>query len=61
MLHQYGKSVEKKFTRQKEAVTRKENSRDNLTKLEFVKEVWEEIDCEPQLELSKAVCGMSNE
>ena len=38
-----------------------EKSKDNLTKLEFVKEVWEEIDRQQQLELSKAVCGMSDE
>ena len=54
-------SVNNKLTRQKEAVTRKEKSKDNLTKLEFVKEVWEEIDRQQQLELSKAVCGMSDE
>ena len=46
-------SVNNKLTRQKEAVTRKEKSKDNLTKLEFVKEVWEEIDRQQQLELSK--------
>lgn len=54
-------SVNNKLTRQKKAVTRKEKSKDNLTKLEFVTEVWEEIDRQQQLELSKAVSGMSNE
>ena len=29
--------------------------------MEFVKEVWEEIDRQQQLELSKTVCGMSDE
>ena len=54
-------SVNNKLTRQKKAVTRKEKSKDNLTKLEFVTEVWEEIDRQQKLELSKAVSGMSNE
>lgn len=54
-------SINNKLTRQKEAVTRKDKSKDNLTKLDFVRDVWEEVDRQQQLELSKAVCGMSDE
>ena len=54
-------SVNNKLTRQKEAVTRKEKGKDNLTKLDFVRDVWEEVDRQQQLELSKAVCGLSDE
>ena len=49
-------SVNNKLTRQKEAITRKDKSKNNLTKLDFVQNVWEEVDRQQQLELSKAFC-----
>ena len=54
-------SVNNKLTRQKEAVTKKDKRKDDLTKLDFVREVWEEIDRQQQLELNNAVCGLSDE
>ena len=54
-------SVNNKLTRQKEAITRKEKGKSNMSKLEFVRDVWEEVDKQQQLELQMAICGLSEE
>ena len=33
----------------------------DLTKLEFVRDVWEQVDQQQQLELQLAICGLSEE
>lgn len=54
-------SVNNKLTRQKEAITGKDKSKGNMTKLEFVRDVWKEVDKQQQLELQMAICGLSEE
>ena len=55
------KSINKKLTRQKEAMAKNDKSKVNLTKLEFTRHVWEELDRHPQEELKLAICGLSEE
>ena len=50
-----------KLTRQKEAITRKEKGKSNMSKLEFVRDVWEEVDNQQQRELQMANCDLSEE
>ena len=47
-------TVNNKLTRQKEAITGKAKSKSHLTKLEFVRDVWEQVDQQQQLELQLA-------
>ena len=54
-------TVNNKLTRQKEAISGKAKSKNELTKLEFVRDVWEEVDNQQQLQSKLAICGMSDE
>ena len=54
-------SINNKLTRQKEAMEKVDKDRVNLTKLQFTRDVWEEVDRHQQEELKLAICGLSNE
>ena len=54
-------TVNNKLTRQKEAIRGKAKSKTDLTKLEFVRDVWEQVDQQQQLELQLAIFGLSEE
>ena len=54
-------SINNKLTRQKEALAKNDKSKVDLTKLQFTKDVWEEVDRHQQEELQLAICGLSNE
>ena len=44
-------TVNKKPTRQKEAISGKAKSKSDLTRLEFVRDLWEQVDQQQQLAL----------
>lgn len=52
-------SVNNKLTRQKEALTQNDKSKNDMTKLQFVRDVWEEVDRQQQFEMEMALCGLS--
>ena len=54
-------SVNNKLTRQKEAIVKNAKKKVNLTKLQFPKDVWEEVDKHQQGELQMVICGLSAE
>ena len=54
-------TANKKLTRHKEAVSEKAKSKSDLTKLEFVCDVSEQVDQQQQLELQLAIYGLSEE
>ena len=54
-------SVNNKLTRQKEAIVKNDKNKVNLTKLQFKRDVWEEVDKHQQEELEMAICGLSQE
>ena len=54
-------TVNKKLTRQKEAICGKTKSKSDLTRLEFVRDLWEQVYQQQQLELQLAICGLSEE
>ena len=54
-------TVNNKVTRQKEAMTKNDKSKSNMSKLEFVRDVWERVDYQQQSELSLAVFGLGEE
>ena len=60
-LTQTSPRLNNKLTRQKEAISGKAKSKSDLTKLEFVRDVWEQVDQQQQLELQLAICGLSEE
>ena len=49
-------SINNKLTRQKEAMVKNEKSKVNFTKLQFTRDVWEEVDKHQQEELQLAIC-----
>ena len=51
-------SVNKKLTRQKEAI---DKSKSDMSKLQFVRDVWEEVDNRQHYEMQMALCGLSEE
>lgn len=53
--------MHKPVREKKEAITGKAKSKSDLTKLEFVRDVWEQVDQQQQLELQLAICGLSEE
>ena len=54
-------TVNNKLTRQKEAVTKNDKNKSNMSKLEFVRDVWEQVDHQQQSELSLAIFGLGEE
>ena len=54
-------TVNNQLTRQKEAITGKAKGKSDLTKLEFVRDVWEQVDQQQQFELQLAICRLSEE
>ena len=54
-------SVNNKLTRQKEAITKNDKNKNDMSKLQFVKDVWEEVDRQQQFEMQMALCGLSEE
>ena len=54
-------SINNKLTRQKEAIAKNDKSKVDLTKLQFTRDVWEEVDRHQQEELQLAICGLSEE
>jgi len=54
-------AVNNKLTRQKEAMTKNDKNKTNMSKLEFVRDVWEKVDEQQQNELSLAIFGLSEE
>ena len=53
--------MHKPVREKKEAITGKAKSKSDLTKLEFVRDVWEQVDQQQQLELQLAICRLSEE
>lgn len=51
-------SVNNKLTRQKEAISGKAKSKNDLKKLEFVRDVWEEVDKQQQLAIYIYIDGV---
>ena len=54
-------SVNNKLTRQKESITKNDKSKGDMSKLQFTRDVWEEVDKQQQFELQMALCGLSEE
>lgn len=54
-------SINNKLTRQKEAMEKTDKSKVDLTKLQFTRDVWEQVDMHQQEELKLAICGLSEE
>ena len=54
-------SINNKLTRQKEAMEKTEKCKVDLTKLQFTRDVWEQVDMHQQEELQLAICGLSEE
>lgn len=54
-------SVNNKLTRQKEAITKNDKDKSDMSKLQFVKDVWQEVDIHQQFEMQMALCGLSEE
>ena len=54
-------SVNNKLTRQKEAMTKNDKSKSNMSKLQFVRDVWEKVNKRLQYEMQMALCGLSEE
>ena len=54
-------SINNKLTRQKEGMVKNDKSKVNMTKLQFTRDVFEEVDKHQQHELQLATCGLSNE
>lgn len=51
-------SINNKLTRQKEAIVKNDKNKVDLSKLQFTKDVWEEVDKHQQEELQMAICGI---
>lgn len=54
-------SINNKLTRQKEAMVKTDKNKVNLSKLQFTRDVWEEVDSHQQDELQFTICGLSAE
>ncbi|KAJ8019089.1 hypothetical protein HOLleu_42548 [Holothuria leucospilota] len=54
-------SINNKLTRAKEAISNIGKNKDTMTKLEFTRDVFEEVDRHQQEELMLAICGLSSE
>ena len=54
-------SINNKLTRQREAMEKTDKSKVDLTKLQFTREVWEQVDMHQQEELKLAICGLKEE
>ena len=54
-------SINNKSTRQKETMAKNRKSKVNLTKLQFTRHVWQEVDRHQQEKLQSAICGLSEE
>ena len=54
-------STNNKLMHQKEATERNDKSKVNLTKLQFMRDVWEQVDKHQQEELQLAICGSIEE
>ena len=54
-------SVNNKLTRQREAIVKNDKTKINLSKFQFTKDVWEEVDKHQQDKLHMAICGLSAE
>ena len=54
-------SINNKLTRQKEANVKNDKNKVDLSKLQFTKDVWEEVDKHQQEELHMTICGLSAE
>ena len=54
-------SINNKLTRQKEAIVKNDKNKVDLSKLQFTKDVWEEVDKHQQEELHMAICGLKAE
>ena len=54
-------SINNKLTRQKEAMAKNDKNKVDMSKVQFTKNVWEEVDRHQQEELKLAICGVSSE
>lgn len=54
-------SINNKLTCQKEAMEKTDKSKVDLTKLQFTRDVWEQVDMHQQEELKLAIFGLSEE
>ena len=54
-------SINNKLTRQKEAIAKNDKNKVDMSKVQFTKNVWEEVDRHQQEELKLAICGVSSE
>ena len=54
-------SINNKLTRQKEAMEKTDKSKVDLTKLQFTRDAWEQVDMHQQEELKLAIFGLSEE
>ena len=60
-LTNQSESVKNKLTRQKEAIVKNDKTKIDLSKFQFTKDVWEEVDKHQQDKLHMAICGLSAE
>ena len=54
-------SINNKLTRQKEAMAKNDKNKVDMSKVQFTKNVWKEVDRHQQEELKLAICGVSSE
>ena len=54
-------SINNKLTCQKEAIAKNDKNKVDMSKVQFMKNVWEEVNRHQQKELKLAICGVSNE
>ena len=54
-------SINNKLTRQKEAMAKNDKNKVDMSKVQFTKNVWEEVDRHQQEELKLVICGVSCE
>jgi len=54
-------SINNKLTPQKEAMANNDKNKADMSKVQFTKNVWEEVDRHQQEELKLAICGISSE
>jgi len=52
-------NINNKLTRQKEAIAKNNKNKVDMSKVQFTKNVWEEVDRHQQQELKLVICGIS--
>ena len=57
----HSESINNKLTRQKETMAKNDKNKVDLSKVQFTRNMWEEVDRHQQEELKLAICGVSSE